>query len=695
MALKPVTNWRAGWSGLAILAAAIAGPSCEKKPDDPIARRARAKKAISTSQPTSAGTALPEATRLGVNLDDGPVVFPSDLPTTTAIPKPGLSGLGRDVQKQLVAVYSDAVRAPTDAGKVGELGIYFFGLAAPTEAETCFALAASLEPMAIRWQLYLAMVKELAFDTAGAAQVLTKALGSMGDRPEGLLALADLRRASNPVEARQLYEKVLARTPNDARAEYGIGLCDLAEKKFDMALRRIKRAVELAPKYKDALLELTRLCEMLGDRQGSRMYAALAESAGPRPLGIDPDVVILKSTLASPERVYDIVEELEQKRQFGLAGDVLRRSIAVHPEAWDLRHRLGLIYAIERRFDEAAAELREVLNHAPDQTAVRRSLTQMLIESRQYAAADNVFKTLVSMRRDDYEMAMRYAEFLLSCGWPKDAYDALREAEISPTAARATELLRIEALVGMERPDIAIKRFVALRKSVKPPNILAESLAVDFTAIMTAQREADPSGFKRATLRRESIEKFAEAVHRDVGADDAAMIREGLDTVARLIIAEARRGEFAKSLMLVHRSAPSDSGGRIRDAFVRVFRLLREKDRKAADSALNDARRRLDNSISMSNAVAWLLATSPDDTVRDGRTAMEVATRCCQLTERKDPEILDTLAAAQAEAGQFDEAASTIRQALEIARKTDAVDSAALFEKRLSNYLNRVPYRVE
>lgn len=671
------------------------GAACEKKPEDPAVRKVKAKRAAAATQPTSTLGNLPDATRPGIGLDEGPVVFPSDLPTGSGIPKPNLSGLSRDVQKRLVTVYSEAVRAPGDAEKVGELGRHFFALASATEAETCFSISAAKEPTAFRWLLYLALTKEIAFDTVGAATVLTKAMGQFGDPPEGLIALANLRRASNPVDARGFYEKALTAMPNDARAEYGLGMCALSEKNYDEALRRLKRTVEAAPKFKDALVELTRLCETLGDHMGSRMYAALAEAGGPPPLGSDPDMVILKTTLASPERVLEVVDDLQQRRQNELACEVLRRCIAVHPEAWDLHHRLGLLYAIDRKFEEATAELRIVLDHAPDQAAVRRSLAQMLVESRQYAAADNMFKTIVSMRRDDYELAMRYAEFLLSCGWPKDAYEALREAEISPTAARATELLRIESLVGMNQHEIAIKRFVALRKSVKPQTILAESLAVDFTAILTAQREPDPSGFKRVTLKRELIQKFADVVQREVGTDEAAMIRNGLDTVARLIVADARRGEFAKALSLVHRSASSDSGGRIRDAFVRVFRLLREKDKKAADAALRDALRRIDDSISMSNAVAWLLATTADDTVRDGRVALEVATRCCVVTERKDPEFLDTLAAAQAEAGRFDEAASTMRQALEIARKSDSIDSAAVFEKRLSNYLNRMPYRVE
>ena len=49
------------------------------------------------------------------------------------------------------------------------------------------------------------------------------------------------------------------------------------------------------------------------------------------------------------------------------------------------------------------------------------------------------------------------------------------------------------------------------------------------------------------------------------------------------------------------------------------------------------------------NAMAWLLATSPDPKVRDGKKAIELATKACELSEWKKGEVVDTLAAAYAE----------------------------------------------
>jgi len=53
------------------------------------------------------------------------------------------------------------------------------------------------------------------------------------------------------------------------------------------------------------------------------------------------------------------------------------------------------------------------------------------------------------------------------------------------------------------------------------------------------------------------------------------------------------------------------------------------------------------------NNLAWVLATSPDALLRDGRRAIELATRACELTEYRAAHILSTLAAGYAEVGDF------------------------------------------
>jgi cytochrome c-type biogenesis protein CcmH/NrfG len=69
-------------------------------------------------------------------------------------------------------------------------------------------------------------------------------------------------------------------------------------------------------------------------------------------------------------------------------------------------------------------------------------------------------------------------------------------------------------------------------------------------------------------------------------------------------------------------------------------------------------------SIAALNRCAWLMATTADDTARNGAEALRLAKKACDLTNN-DPRSLLTLAAAQAELGQFAEAIATSSRARE------------------------------
>ncbi len=56
------------------------------------------------------------------------------------------------------------------------------------------------------------------------------------------------------------------------------------------------------------------------------------------------------------------------------------------------------------------------------------------------------------------------------------------------------------------------------------------------------------------------------------------------------------------------------------------------------------------------NRHAWLRATCPDEKYRDGKVAIESATKACELTKWKDADSISTLAAACAESGDFNAA---------------------------------------
>jgi tetratricopeptide (TPR) repeat protein len=97
----------------------------------------------------------------------------------------------------------------------------------------------------------------------------------------------------------------------------------------------------------------------------------------------------------------------------------------------------------------------------------------------------------------------------------------------------------------------------------------------------------------------------------------------------------------------------------------------------------------------MLDELAWLLATYPDPGSRDGAEAVRLAGHACDLTERKIPALLDTLAAAYAEAGDFPRAIGAAGEALNRARSSGDSDAVKLSESILGSLRENLPYRQE
>jgi tetratricopeptide (TPR) repeat protein len=92
------------------------------------------------------------------------------------------------------------------------------------------------------------------------------------------------------------------------------------------------------------------------------------------------------------------------------------------------------------------------------------------------------------------------------------------------------------------------------------------------------------------------------------------------------------------------------------------------------------------------NNLSWVLSTSPEDSVRNGDRALETGLKACELTEYKKSHILSTLAAAYAEAGQFDKAIEWSTKAVELGAKEESEQLDQLKEE-LKSYQDKKPWR--
>lgn len=121
---------------------------------------------------------------------------------------------------------------------------------------------------------------------------------------------------------------------------------------------------------------------------------------------------------------------------------------------------------------------------------------------------------------------------------------------------------------------------------------------------------------------------------------------------------------------------------------LRARAFIAQRDYRRAEADLREARELAPHDADVLNNLAWLRATCPDDSERDGKAAVDAATQACALTKWKNIHELDTLAAAYAEAGDFDRAVNFEKRALSGFSGQPRKDA----EARLALYREHKPY---
>jgi tetratricopeptide (TPR) repeat protein len=112
-----------------------------------------------------------------------------------------------------------------------------------------------------------------------------------------------------------------------------------------------------------------------------------------------------------------------------------------------------------------------------------------------------------------------------------------------------------------------------------------------------------------------------------------------------------------------------------------------------------DARRALDEAVrtdggntSTLNDLAWLLATAPDTRVRNPHRAIALGHKCCELSHWTDAYCIDTLAAAYAASGDFNQAVRCQQLAMQVLSQSERSEQLANMQDRLKLYSNHQPY---
>jgi eukaryotic-like serine/threonine-protein kinase len=126
-----------------------------------------------------------------------------------------------------------------------------------------------------------------------------------------------------------------------------------------------------------------------------------------------------------------------------------------------------------------------------------------------------------------------------------------------------------------------------------------------------------------------------------------------------------------------------------------VLAVLRSKQGRYQESRqlIDEAIKLLPaNEWQVRNSLAWFLATARYDEIRDGARALEMATRACELTGYETATTVDTLAAAYAEVGDFENA---VRWSVKTLELTSDAAKRSEFKRRLENYRQGQPWRMQ
>jgi Flp pilus assembly protein TadD len=99
------------------------------------------------------------------------------------------------------------------------------------------------------------------------------------------------------------------------------------------------------------------------------------------------------------------------------------------------------------------------------------------------------------------------------------------------------------------------------------------------------------------------------------------------------------------------------------------------------------------DSVLALNNLAWIMSTGPDDSLRNNEIAVKLALKANQLSKENNPVFIRTLAAAYAQAGQFDDALKTAKRAADEANARGVRDLANEIARDVDLYQRGEPLR--
>lgn len=268
---------------------------------------------------------------------------------------------------------------------------------------------------------------------------------------------------------------------------------------------------------------------------------------------------------------------------------------------------------------------------------------------------------------DNASAAVEASQAATQLGQAEKALDYARQAvRVDPRSAEAHNRLG-EALLALQQTDEAVACFRAAVDLAPHKAELHNNLGA---ALL---RTGDLDGAQRG---------FTAALDLDATLPDAQL---------NLGLVLHQRGDLDAALR--HFRAALDLKPELLQAQFHVGVILHARgDLPGALAALRRAHELAPGNAGVANHLAWCLATGPGLTAAERAAAVPLAEQAVAATGRRAPAMLDTLAAALAANGRYDEATATVQRAIELAEEQGATALLGELRQRLELYQAGRPY---
>jgi tetratricopeptide (TPR) repeat protein len=291
-----------------------------------------------------------------------------------------------------------------------------------------------------------------------------------------------------------------------------------------------------------------------------------------------------------------------------------------------------------------------------------------IVRNRDYQSQLAIWQATVDVRPTSIRGHYNLAGALAGDGKVDEAIEHYRHAvRLYPDYIQAHNNLAA-LLADRGRPEEAILHYEeALRLD---PNVVEAHYNLALTFLQQGKLDGAVEHFKHA-LRLNPHLPWA---HYNLAS---ALAKQGKLDEAR---EEFRKAVAIKADMVV---GHSDLG----------LALARKGELEDAVKSYRQALRLAGDNLEVCNNLAWLLATHPAAAAGDAAQAVELAEKVCNLTHRSRATYLDTLAAAYANAGRFDEAKAAAKEAIALAEASGRIKLAEEIKSRLARYEAGKPWR--